>query len=150
MPVFQMIDPQYVLPNDDVSRYSQDKWLALAFLREATSSNSVYYAFLNYYKIIELARNGNSDRVKSWINNNIEQVCTNAGISWYSDFTASGETNPGLYLHKTERVAIAHSDYRFNGSRNTHNPDSPEDYNRTRNDLAAIRALAKHILPTIN
>jgi hypothetical protein len=150
MPVFQMIDPDYVLPFDDVSTYSQKKWFALAFLREATSSNSVYYAFLNYYKIIELARNGNADRVKRWINNNVEQVCTNAGISWYADFIASGETDPGLYLHKTERVAIAHSDYRFNGSRNTHNPDSPEDYNRTQNDLAAIRALAKNILPTIN
>ncbi len=150
MPVFQMINPDYALPFDDVSAYSQKKWFALAFLREATSSNSVYYAFLNYYKIIELARNGDSTRVKSWINSNVEQVCTDVGISWYSDFIASGETDPGLYLHKTERVAIAHSDYRFNGSRNTHNPDSPEDYNRTRNDLAAIRALAKHILPTIS
>lgn len=150
MPVFQMIDPQYVLPNDDVSRYSQDKWLALAFLREATSSNSVYYAFLNYYKIIELANNGDSTRVKRWINNNIEQICTHRNIGWYTDFIASGETDPGLYLHKTERVAIAHSDYRFNGTRNTHNPDSPEDYNRTKNDLIVIRELAKHILSTVS
>lgn len=149
MPVFQMIDPEYALPFDDVSTYSENKWLALAFLREASSSNSVYYAFLNYYKIIELARNGDSDRVKRWINTNIEQVCTDVGISWYTDFIASGENNPGLYLHKTERVAIAHSDYRFNGSRNTHNPDSPEDYNRTMKDLIAIKALAKNILPTI-
>ena len=150
MPVFQMIDPDYALPFDDVSSYSQKKWFALAFLREATSSNSVYYAFLNYYKIIELARDGDSTRVKSWINSNVEQVCAEAGISWYTDFIASGETDAGLYLHKTERVAIAHSDYRFNGSRNTHNPDSPEDYNRTKNDIIAIKMLAKNILHTIS
>lgn len=150
MPVFQMIDPDYALPFDDVSGYSEKKWFALAFLREATSSNSVYYAFLNYYKIIELAKNGNAGRVKSWINNNVERVCTEKNISWYTDFNASGETNPGLYLHKTERVAIAHSDYRFNGTRTTHNPDSPEDYNRTMKDLAAIKVLAKDILGSLS
>jgi len=152
MPTFLMVDPTYVLPQDDTTQYSNKKWYALAFLREAVNSRSIYYAFLCYYKIIELAQNGDSGKVKAWINNNVEQVCSDKNLNWYDKVIKPKGLDAGYYLHKTERVAIAHAEYTDTNTTTTpttHNPDDPEDYWRTQNDLVVIRVLARAVLATI-
>ncbi len=144
MSIFEQIDPQYALPHDDFTQYSDKKWYALALMREAIASNSIYYAFLNYYKVIELI----SGDVKTWINSNIERVCQEASYDWYQTHVTDGDIDdPGHYLHKTERVAIAHAEYGYQGQGgNIHNPDNPADWRRTQEDLPVIRALAKDII----
>lgn len=152
MPTFLMVDPTYVLPQDDTSQYSKKKWYALAFLREAVNSRSIYYAFLCYFKIIELAQNGDATQVKQWINTNVERICTDKNLDWYNKTIGTTGQDAGYYLNKTERVAIAHAEYtdtQANAAPTTHNPDDPDDYWRTQNDLTVIRVLAKEILSTI-
>lgn len=147
--VFQMINPDYAIPREDYTKYSKKKWYALAFMREAISSNSIYYSFLNYFKVIELANKGDLDKTRNWIDANIERVCKAKNIDWYEEnMTKQGRTDAGFYLAKTERTAIAHAEYNFQG-KNTHNPDDPKDWRRTRDDLVVIRELAKDILSTL-
>jgi hypothetical protein len=148
MGIFQIIDPEYALPHD-IASYSDKKWQALAFMREGVSSNSIYYSFLNYYKVVELCNKGNSDKAQAWINKNIERVCTEKGIDWYQKkVVEGGEEDPGFYLHKTERVAIAHAEYNFKG-KFTHSPDDPTDWQRTEVDIVVMKALAKDIVESL-
>lgn len=61
---FQGFNRDYMLPFD-YKNYSKKKWQALAFMREAASSNSIYYAFLNYFKVVELANTANDTSKRS-------------------------------------------------------------------------------------
>lgn len=149
MGVFEKFDENYILPNDDYTKYSTKKWYALAFLREAVSANSIYYSFLNYFKVVELANTAkDTSKAKQWINDNVERVCKEKNLEWYQKVVVDGgETDPGRYLSKTERTAIAHAEYTDKGAK-THNPDDPTDWRRTQDDLAVMRALARDILKT--
>ncbi len=149
MTVFNLVSPDYALPQDDYTKYKDKKWYALAFMREAVSSQSIHYSYLNYFKVIELANKGDGDKTKKWINANIERVCKTKNIDWYEENVAKGgEADPGLYLWKTGRVAIAHAEYTYQ-VKGTHNPDNPRDWQRTRKDLTVVRELAKDIIRTL-
>ena len=145
---FQGFNRDYML-RFDYKNYSKKKWQALAFMREAASSNSIYYAFLNYFKVVELANTANdTSKAKRWINDNIERVCNENDLEWYQKVVLDGEkTDPGFYLSKTERTAIAHAEYNYKGAK-THNPDNPTDWRRTQEDIVVMRALARDILNT--
>jgi len=149
MGVFEKFDERFILPADDYSKYSIKKWYALAFIREAVSSNSIYYSFLNYFKVVELANTAkDTSKAKEWINANIERVCNEKNLSWYQKVVIEGgEKDPGRYLSKTERTAIAHAEYTDKGAK-THNPDDPVDWKRTQEDLVIMRVLARDILKT--
>ena len=145
---FQGFNRDYMLPFD-YKNYSKKKWQALAFMREAASSNSIYYAFLNYFKVVELANAANdTSKAKRWINDNVERVCNKNNLEWYKKVVVNGgEKDPGFYLSKTERTAIAHAEYNYRGAK-THNPDNPADWRRTQEDIVVMRALARDILNT--
>lgn len=145
---FQGFNRDYMLPFD-YKNYSKKKWQALAFMREAASSNSIYYAFLNYFKVVELANTANdTSKAKRWINDNIKRVCNENDLEWYQKVMLDGgKTDPGFYLSKTERTAIAHAEYKYRGAK-THNPDNPADWRRTQEDIVVMRALARDILNT--
>lgn len=145
--VFEKIDERFVLPSDDYKKYSKKKWIALAFIREAVSSNSIYYSFLNFFKVVELANTGkDTSKAQAWINANVERVCKEKNLDWYQKVVVDGgESNPGHYLSKTERTAIAHAEYKYGGAK-THSPDNPKDWKRTQEDLVVMRALARDIL----
>ncbi|WP_346748763.1 methylamine utilization protein MauJ [Prevotella jejuni] len=147
---FQGFNRDYILP-PNYKDYSDKKWQALAFMREAAGSNSIYYAFLNYFKVVELANPANdTSKVKQWINDNVERVCNEKNLEWYQKMVIDGETtNPGFYLSKTERTAIAHAEYNYRETKNTHNPDDSTDWRRTREDIVVMRALARDILGKI-
>ncbi|QQR52001.1 hypothetical protein IPG36_05365 [bacterium] len=149
IPVYQLIDPTYALPQDDPTKYSEKRWYALAFIREAVSSLSIYYAFLNYYKVIELAFDDDGARIIAWINQCVEQLCKDKGLDWYNVMIAPQGRNAGQYLYTSGRVAIAHAVYDFKKKKVTHNPDSVADYQTTRNDLGVMRELARLMLEGI-
>lgn len=149
MTIFELVDPKYLMPQDDYTKYSKEKWYALAFLREAVSSNSIYYSFLNYYKIVELANEGKMKRTTKWIDANVKRVCDSKNIDWYNKMVVNRKIkHPGFYLFKTQRTAIAHAEYTLETSI-THNPDDPTDWNRTRDDLVVMKALAKDVLDSL-
>lgn len=149
MGVFEKFDERFILPADDYKKYSIKKWYALAFIREAVSSNSIYYSFLNYFKVVELANTAkDTSKAKQWINANVERVCKEKNLDWYNRVVVDGgEKDPGRYLSKTERTAIAHAVYTDKGAK-THSPDDPVDWKRTQEDLIVMRALARDILKT--
>lgn len=147
--VFHIIEPEYTLPHD-VENYGEDKWLSLAFMREAVSSNSIYYSFLNYYKVVELLNDNDGKKVEKWINENVEQICKAANIDWYEKLVLVGKiNNPSYYLYKTGRVAVAHVEYTIDKKSRPNSPDSPSDWARIETDLVVMRALAKEAMKII-
>jgi hypothetical protein len=59
------VDPQYLFRQ--AGTYSQERWLALALFKEGVNSRSVFYRFLNFWKILELAIKDKKTRW-AWIN----------------------------------------------------------------------------------
>lgn len=146
MTVFHLVRPDYAITNN-YQRFSQQKWNALAFMREAENARSIFYSFLNYYKIIEMVYG--KDGAREWINDNAERVCDEKGIDWYEKYIAPIQNKKaGVHLAGTMRNAVAHGVYRNQGQV-THNPDSPQDYNATQRDLRIIEALAKDVVGTL-
>jgi len=143
MTTFHLVRPEFALMGD-YEQFSQQKWYALAFMREAENSRSIFYSFLNYYKIIEMVYGKNGAR--EWINDNAEQMCEEKGEDWYRKYIAPIQNKKaGVHLAGTMRNAVAHGVYRNQGNI-THNPDNPQDYNATQRDLPAIRILAENVV----
>ncbi len=116
-------------PTDDRSL------LALALFREAQSINNAPYAFLGFFKVLNiLFRTGNDQ--KAWINSNINSI---------QDYSASKRLlklqdlheDLGEYLYVQGRCAVAHA---FNDP--VADPDKPEDIQRLSEDLSVIKELA--------
>jgi hypothetical protein len=126
------IDPQYLFGKTGI--YSDERWLALALYKEGVNSSSVFYRFLNFWKILEVALKNKNDRWR-WINleapnlslhtDRIKQITTiNADIAEYLDYSG--------------RCAIAHV-FR----RPIVNPDDYEDYVRISQDVRIVEELAR-------
>jgi len=50
------------------------KALGIALFAEATNSGSVYYSFLSYWKVLELAHTGDKKKLLNWINANLTRL----------------------------------------------------------------------------
>ena len=138
MTTFYLVQPEYALING-YEQFSQQKWYALAFMREAENARSIFYSFLNYYKIIEMVH---GSAIWRWIDENIEAFCSQKGLDWYDKNIAPFPgKKASVQLGGTMRNAIAHGVYRSGGNV-THNPDDPKDYNATLRDLPVIKILA--------
>jgi hypothetical protein len=111
--------------------------LATALYAEGINSGSVYYAFLNYWKILELACGGKSSKIQAWINQNVADV---RHLSTRVDELKKTEKNIGKYLYESNRCAVAHA-----RSKTSHaaNPDDPKDRLRISSDLQVIKALSR-------
>ena len=148
MPHFKGTPKQYALPLDNIEEYSEKKWAALAFNREASSSSSIMYRFLNYYKIIELGNDVN--QTKNWIRKNIEDTYSGSHSEWLATKIRQG-VDVAEYIYKTGRSAIAHARYNpDNRTKKIHNPDDPDDYKTTQELLYVVEELAKKKLKEIN
>jgi hypothetical protein len=133
------IDPQFLFPNSE--HYSGRRWLALALFKEGFNAASVFYQFLNFWKIIEVAikeRNGRRD----WINAKAVQLRRDR-----IQEILKKNANAAEYLDYSGRCAIAHV---FNDP--VVNPDDYDDFVRISQDVDVVEELARaaveEFLPT--
>ena len=127
------VEPRWLI-KEDPAAISQNRWLALAFYREAVNSRSVFYAFLNYWKIIERAFKPKKARI-DWIN-----AVVDAAVIDKTRLTEirTQHADVASYLDHSCRNAIAHVFFQP-----LINPDSQADYLRISRDLPVVQALAK-------
>lgn len=126
------IDPQHLFGKTGV--YSEERWLALALYKEGVNSSSVFYRFLNFWKILEVALKDKDDRWK-WINSKSPQLALHK--ERISEITKIN-VNIAEYLDYSGRCAIAHV---FHTP--IVNPDDYEDYVRISRDVKLVEELAR-------
>ena len=124
--------------------FSDKEDLAYAFYKEGLSSSSVYYSFLSFYKVIQLAFNENDAQIKNWINNNLDpnKLRYPGVIERVKELQDQGK-NVAVHLLSSGRVAIAHAKPR--GIRAA-DPDNPDDKRRLNEDLPIIKGLARYAI----
>jgi hypothetical protein len=144
--MFYKFSPEYLLPSENVEDYTDAIFTAVALRREAVSSNSVFYKFLSFYKIIELSCDSMSANVETWINgtvanSNEDNYYDSAIKSWRENTLPDGET-AYEYLYGSNRCAIAHINRSNTRGQGHTDPDDPVDYLRVKYDVNAIKQLA--------
>lgn len=93
------------LDNYQQVAFDNNQKLALGIYREGLSSNSKFYAFLSYFKIINILYRTASDQI-NWINSNIGNLPNSTLLQV---LTKKGITDFGDQLYKSGRCAIAHA-----------------------------------------
>lgn len=119
--------------------YNDQQILALAIYREAKNSNSVFYQFLNYFKIINMINPKGKDQ-KEWINRNINSI----KLTEEENKRLQSIINLGEYLYSCGRCAIAHASYANNDK--IANPDNYYDYEMICEMLQIIEKFAVYIM----
>ncbi len=114
--------------------------LALGLYREGITTNSVFYSFLSYFKIITI-RYPNRKQVVKWINDNIENIRNRPDLINHLENEKVGDI--GQYLYSSGRCALAHADWRrkMKGEQVV-NPNNYVDNMRIAKELPLIKELA--------
>lgn len=109
--------------------------LALALFREGMSINSDPFAFLSYFKILNIAfLNGQAQM--NWINNNLSGIWYSPAVDRIRELQSS-VADLGDYLYVQGRCAVAHA----NGTPIV-NPDNYADKRRLSHDLPLMKEVA--------
>jgi hypothetical protein len=116
---------------------SQKENLAFGLYREGLSGGSVYYSFLSYYKIIQLAFNENGKLITVWINQSLTQLQNPFALKRVSEIKGL-RGDVVSYLFEDGRCAIAHVK-----NKPIANPNEPSDLSRLSSDLDLIKELAR-------
>lgn len=121
--------------------FSHEQKVALGIYREAFSSNSIFYKFLCYFKIINMIYKTGSAQ-KSWINDNIDRLvlCKEK----INQLMQEGITNFGDHLYHSGRCAIAHSN--FISGEPIADADNYEDNYRIGREIEVVKELAEIIM----
>jgi hypothetical protein len=114
---------------------SQEADLALALFREAMSVNSEPFAFLSYYKVLNI-RYATGHAQERWINDNLRQLWYQPAVDRLNALQLQ-HPDIGHYMYVQGRCAIAHA----NGSPLV-NPDVYVDKRRMRDDMPLMKELA--------
>lgn len=109
--------------------------LALGLFREGMSVNSAPFAFLSYFKILNIMHKHGADQ-KAWINMNINKIDCYSALRRLEKLNTS-EKDIGAYLYHQGRCAVAHA----NGTPLV-NPDSYSDKRRLEEDLCLIKEIS--------
>jgi hypothetical protein len=117
--------------------------LALAIMREGRGVNHPAYAFLSFYRVLEVALGDGKARGR-WMLEHIEQIGDPRAKEVIAKLRANGVDDIGVHLQKSGRQAIAHAN-----SKPIINPDDPVDYRRLSAELPIIEALAVHAIDSI-
>lgn len=116
---------------------------ALSLYREGTSSNSVFYKMMSYFKVIQLAFNEKRALVDAWIDANAPKTWAYKESKFQADLAKSGLTL-SEYLYEASRNAIAHVNL---GSRKSVvDPDDLEHHRRVYSTLPLVRQLAQEAI----
>ena len=110
--------------------------LALGLMREGRGLNHVGYAFLSFYRVLEVAFSADSQRI-AWISAALANL-TGHGVKEALDaIKAQGIADIGLHLFQSGRCAMAHAN-----RQPIVDPDKPADLRRLGAELPIVRALA--------
>lgn len=134
-------DSEYLI-TEDVSKYTDKKWIGLSYYKDGINANSKFYSFLSFYKLIQLAFDNDNDKVIKWINSNTQYINDRIDSNWLMENLTPGQLL-GNYLYGVGRTAAAHIQYKKG---QIVNPDNPEDYMRVQRDLPIIRGFATKVL----
>ena len=133
------IDPRFPI-RLKLDLVGQKERLVLAIFREAINARSVFYAFLNYWKIIEVIFRPKKLRF-DWVEQSVARLTLER-----ERVAAILENNPRIsqYLDNNCRNAVVHVfKHPFV------NPDSGDDFVRLSLDLPIVRSLAKVAMRTL-
>ncbi len=124
----------YYLPDVQDQRA---RW-ALAFYREGLAMRQVAYAFLSFYKIVNILHHTGPAQ-KTWINTHITTATAQhrSNASQRLQQLSTNVTDVGQYLYESGRCAVAHA-----GHGPTVDPENPADLRRLHEDLPLVKALA--------
>lgn len=120
--------------------FSNKQDLAHALYKEGLSSSSVYYSFLSFYKVIQLAFGENRERISIWINDNLDKI-SYPPVSERIKEIINENFDIGDYLYISGRCAIAHVSHDP-----IIDPDKPENKLRLNKDLNIVKGLARHAI----
>jgi len=137
-PVSDFIDLDYLPDPKDV----KSRW-ALSFYREGLclENSHIAYAFLSFFKIININAPNSKDQIKL-LNTIASELIESPNINHrlkrrIEELLAYGNTDIGKYLYVSCRCAVAHA-----GTEPTIDPENPTDIERLYNDLPLIKAIA--------
>ena len=123
--------------SDLAERGGHKRNLGMAFFREGMSSGSVYYSFLSFWKVIQLAFNEDGDAIKRWVEESVRSI-QDRNVQLRVKEIMETENGIGTYLWNSCRCAIAHA------SKNpVVDPDNLEDQYRIQGDLPIASKLAR-------
>jgi hypothetical protein len=111
--------------------------VALALYREGVNSGSVYYSFLSFFKVAQLAFGERGKEVDSWLRENLLRLQKVNIAEWLRE----GGVDPhavGEYLYASGRCAIAHV-----AKDPIVDPDSASDMKRIGRDVPIVQAFAQ-------
>ncbi|MCG9745977.1 methylamine utilization protein MauJ [Shewanella sp. Isolate8] len=109
--------------------------LALGLFREGMSVNSVPFAFLSFFKVLNIKYGAGAGQ-KDWINNNLEHLLYSPAVDRLNELRQV-ENDIGKYLYEEGRCAVAHA----HGNPLV-NPDNYSDKRRMESDLKLMKELA--------
>ncbi|HNX35642.1 MAG TPA: hypothetical protein PKM57_13500 [Kiritimatiellia bacterium] len=127
------VEPWDLIYLPSTSNHEAD--LALALYREGMSVNSIPFAFLSYFKVLNIRCERGAEQ-KTWINDNLHHVWYQPALKRLAELKHT-ETDIGRYLYEEGRCAVAHA----HGTPLI-NPDSSADRRRMEEDLKVMKELA--------
>lgn len=110
--------------------------LALALMREGRGLNHVGYAFLSFYRVLEVAFSTDKKRI-AWISAALTNLTGHDVKEALNQISAQGVTDVGLHLFQSGRCAMAHAN-----RKPIIDPDKPVDARRLGSELPIVRELA--------
>jgi len=131
--VYSQIEPWNYLYLPAAQNMEAD--LALGLFREGMSVNSAPFAFLSYFKILNI-RYGNGLKQINWINRNLQSLRCSQALNRLSELKRK-VSDIGKYLYEEGRCAVAHA----NGNPLV-NPDNYGDKRRMELDLNLMKEIA--------
>jgi len=109
--------------------------LALALFREGLSVNSAPFAFLSFFKVINITLSEGLPQ-KDWINANLSKLWYRPAVDRIRELNKS-ESDIGEYLYRQGRCAVAHANMKP-----LVNPDSYNDRRRLQLDLPLMKEIS--------
>jgi hypothetical protein len=111
--------------------------LALALMREGRGLNHPAYAFLSFFRVLEVAFQNGRDRL-AWVSANAATVKGFRVREALAELAKKGVTDIGKHLFESGRCAVAHAN-----RTPIVDPDDPADMRRMSSELPIMRALAE-------
>jgi hypothetical protein len=116
---------------------SEKALLALALMREGRGLNHPAYAFLSFFRVLEVAFPTRKTREK-WITASVGTLRDHRVQETVVELHAKGITDIGAHLYESSRCAIAHAN-----RTPIIDPDDPSDSRRLQSELPIMIALAQ-------
>ena len=110
--------------------------LALAIMREGRALNHPAYAFLSFYRVLEVAFTDGRAR-GAWMTEQIDHILDPRAREVIARLRSDGVVDIGVHLQTSGRQAIAHARHEP-----IINPDDPAHHRRLSQELPLIEALA--------